>query len=143
MAAVRNNLMFSALLADRPKSFEVRHATYTIMAAQNPLIYVRCSVVLLNGGKKPELGNWEWMSSSVKAPRFIRLITPSVIAFPFLQLLQWPSLQPCLGKCIHYRTLGTAWEAASIFYSLLRVVEFSIYCKGQFYKSYKEIERRE
>lgn len=57
MAAVRNNLMLSASLADPSPFDKVKHATYTIMAAQNPLIYVRCSVVLLNEGKKPELGN--------------------------------------------------------------------------------------
>lgn len=67
------------------------------------------------------------MSSSVKTPQFIRLITPSVIAFPFLQLLQWP----CVGKYIYYRTLGTGCEEASVFYSLLRVVEFPNYYRGR------------
>lgn len=89
--------------------WRVKHATYTMMGSQNPLIYLRYFVVLFNQQEKPEIGNWEWMSSSVKTPHFIKLITLCVVAFVSLQLIWSPSLptfarEHVLFNCWHSYT---------------------------------------
>lgn len=113
VTAVKYKLAFCALVAN---SISLKHASCLTVGSQNPFIYLTYFLVLFNQQEKQEIGNWEWMSSSVKTPQFIKLITLCVITFVSLQLIWFlVSLFTNLWKKNMYYSTNTTFTPALLY----------------------------